>query len=119
MKTFLIIESNTVDQFIHEQILRFHGIEKLQIFQTLPKDWDFLKNITSPKTIVLLDMTTAMSEDWSTVKKPKEYLGELEVYVLYIMLTEADKNKLRSYDSIKGFIEKPFTLDKLKEILED
>ena len=128
MKTFLLIDSSDIDKFVNEKVLRYNGVDKIKSFETIQDGLDFLKESDSPKATMLLDLQTLIRSYGDFKEKIKtltDYKGEFELYILSLAdIYPSDKkiltdNNFFDIKGFKGFIEKPLTVEKIKEILSD
>ena len=128
MKTFLLIDSNDIDKLVSEKILRFNGVDKIKSFTTIQDGLDFLKETDSPKATMLLDLqllTRDHADFKGIINTLTDYKGEFELYILSLdYIHPSDKkiltdNNFFDIKEFKGFIGKPLTVEKVKEILSD
>lgn len=121
MKTFLVIEENKTDQFIHEQVLKYCGAEEIKSFDNISNALDFLKNNELSYVTMLLDLATLLKEDrlfTNTVLGLKEFKGELELYIVSTMvLRSKEEETLKVLKELKAVIEKPLTVEKATVLL--
>ena len=128
MKTFLLIDSSDIDKFVNEKVLRYNGVDKIKSFETIQDGLDFLKVTDSPKATMLLDLQMLIRNHVNfkeIINTLTDYKGEFELYILSLAdIYPSDKkiltdNNFFDIKGFKGFIEKPLTVEKVKEILSD
>jgi len=121
MDFYLLVEDNDIDIYINEAVMKYCGIDDFRTFKSIREAWDFLKNADWPKVIALVSLTTLLGTDWKLsglLKKPEEFKGELEIYVLSSSF-RMDIGELYMYTEFKGFIEKPLTVEKATLIISE
>lgn len=121
MKTFLVIEENKTDQFIHEQVLKYCEAEEVKSFDNISNALDFLKNNELLCVTMLLDLATLQKEDGLFTKMMQgmeEFKGELELYIVSTMVLQPkEEETLKALKELKAVIEKPLTVEKATLLL--
>lgn len=85
---------------------------------------DAIEKFKSPETIlpsiILLDINMPQMDGWQfldrlAVLRPN-FINETVIYVVTSSIALSDREKALSYEEVDGFISKPLSVEKLKEI---
>ena len=122
----ILIDDDQISNYITEKIIKkfkisehikiaFNGLDGLQIVL------DTAKNNLNCNILVLLDLNMPVMSGLEFLKEFSTYAVEIKNQVKIVVLTtsshESDMAKVEKYQ-IQGYINKPFTEEKLKSILE-
>lgn len=122
LNTILLIDDNEDDNFCHRIMLEDINLAKEIIeFQYARDALGFIKTSSKEIELILLDINMPKMNGFefldhysnldSTIKKGKN------VFMLTTSLNPDDKNKVKFYPDVKGFLHKPLDIKKLKELL--
>ena len=124
---FIIIDDSKLDCFIAEKIIRNSGkAGDITSFTSAPLALEHIKTSPVPpaddKTTVLLDIQMPVMNGFDFVEAfeqlPVETTGGYNLYMLSSSINENDLNKVKNFQSIKQFLNKPLRSSALAEILE-
>lgn len=124
---FIIIDDSKLDCFIAEKIIRNSGkAGEITSFTNATLALEHIKNAQVPpaddKTTVLLDIQMPVMNGFDFVeafeKLPSETMVGYNLYMLSSSINENDLNKVKNFQSIKQFLNKPLTSVALADILE-
>jgi len=123
MTGFIVVDNNEIDLFVHEKVINYCGINKVTTFKNLADALDFLKeNETVTNNIVMLvDLKIFFNHGKlvsETMERIKEIRKGIKIYFLSVMIQPTNSFLLSIDNSIKGFIQKPLTVEKVKMIME-
>jgi len=123
----MIIDDDPVHHSITKVILKKNGLtQPVQSYFEADKAIDHL--ITSSKDylllpdIILLDINMPIMDGWQFMENFERFKGELNslpaIYIFTSSITDTDRNKAKSYESVVGYIEKPVDTVVLKALLD-
>lgn len=119
-----IIEDDAISSFIIKRIVdeRLNGKESI-VFENGQTAIQSLKhtfeNGEAVPDLIFLDINMPVMDGWEFLEalallEPK---SPIPVFILTSSINPADMEKARSYQTVKGFLSKPFTYAKLDGIL--
>lgn len=85
---------------------------------------DYIKGLLSENQnlpdLVLIDINMPILNGWEFIEafEALDLKADNDMYMLSSSVYENDIEKAKSYKSVKGFISKPLSIDRLKELLE-
>ena len=124
---FIVIDDSKLDCFIAEKIIRNTGMNDTIMSFTEAKDaLEHIKKAPyahdNTKTILIVDIQMPLMNGFEFVeafeKLPQEIQNNYIIYVLSSSINENDLNKVRSYRSVKHFLNKPLTSNTLSALIE-
>lgn len=114
----LIVDDDSIAQFIIKKNLLHGGIEDAIEMAENGKDaLEIFKNKGMPK-ILLLDLNMPVMNGFLLLEEMKVNNLITETYIITSSTLESDRKRCESFDFVKGFIEKPFSLDQVELIKE-
>jgi CheY-like chemotaxis protein len=123
---FIVVDDSKLDCFIAEKIIRNTGMNDSVISFTDAKE--ALAYIQKPypndssKTVLIVDIQMPLMNGFEFVeafeKLPQQIQNNYIIYVLSSSINENDLNKVRSYRSVKHFLNKPLTSNTLSALIE-
>lgn len=122
-----LIDDNEIDNFIGKKIIESTMlVNNIKVFSGGQKAIDFLiANATEPDSlpeIIFLDLNIPEMDGFEFLAeyiRQKPRIGKkINIYVLTSLLVQRDHDRIKSIDIVLDFIEKPFTREKFKNILE-
>ena len=123
-KSICIIDDDQIYQIIIKKIILKAGIfEQVHCYENGYKAIEKLRDpeFTLPH-LILLDINMPGMDGWEFLCKLKEHrpnLGlETTIYIVTSSIAFADRDKAIAMPEVSGFISKPLTVGKLKEIGE-
>jgi len=80
---------------------------------------DLLANHKDLPDLVLIDINMPILNGWEFIEafEALDLKADNDMYMLSSSVYENDIEKAKSYKSVKGFISKPLSIDRLKELL--
>ncbi|WP_449436075.1 response regulator [Pedobacter steynii] len=122
----LVIDDDDINIFIIKKVIEKTGYEVDMISKSNGQlAVDYLTSITSNVEIfphiILVDINMPILNGWEfleayeklNIVRPKVYL-----YMLSSSVYEYDIEKAKGFKSVNGFISKPLTIERLKELLQ-
>jgi len=120
----LIIDDDDVFLHLHEQLLLKHGlINSPMKFETCSQAFDYIQQIkdSDTKFFILLDIYMDGMSGWDFMDQL--YAHNLQDLTRVVIVTSSislhDHKKSKEYPNIQSYIEKPFTNEHLKQLLEE
>jgi len=124
---FIIIDDSKLDCFIAEKIIRNTGkAGDVKSYMSASAALEHISTTPAPpandKTMVLLDIQMPIMNGFDFMeafeKLPEDVRAGYNVYMLSSSINENDLNRVKSFSSIKQFLNKPLTSSALAGILE-
>ena len=123
----LIIDDNEADNFLHQRMIKkagFEGAVKVcsnskDGLDTLLKDF----NSGSAPELIFLDINMPGFSGWQIIDMldDSNICNEIEKCAIYIMSTSSnpeDNIRARENDLIRGFLQKPLSVEKVKNVIQ-
>ena len=125
-KKFVIIDDDPCTLFYNNAVIkRFFYYSEVVSFKSPSKALDYFYNDfrTYPsETVVLLDINMPELSGWDVLNKLKMLPGgakeKLSIIILSSSIDPADKLRADNSSLVLGFIEKPFSVKKLKDLMD-
>jgi CheY-like chemotaxis protein len=120
----LVIDDDDINIFIIKKIVEKTGLainmtSKANGQQAI----DFIKEtLTNPETfphLMLIDINMPIMNGWEFVEAYQmlNVQQSVDMYILSSSVYENDIEKTKSYSSVKGFISKPLSIERLRELV--
>jgi CheY-like chemotaxis protein len=122
----MLIDDNEITNFYHEDILRDLEItERFQIFSTSASALDYLKKVFDGEAerpdLILLDLKMPEMDGFDLLNELEEYNQEetekLKIVILTSSTLKRDREMADRFPFLSGFIEKPATDEKLRNLI--
>ena len=122
----LVIDDDDINIFIIKKIVEKTGFNIDMVAKSNGKfAIDYLEETLSQDSpfpnLVLIDINMPVMNGWEFIEAYQQ-LGttkEADLYILSSSVYENDIEKTKSYASVKGFISKPLSMERLTELLKD
>ncbi len=123
---FIVVDDSKLDCFIAEKIIKNTG--KCDVINTFQQGTDALIYIKSlpaanARTIVFVDIQMPVMNGFEFVeafeKLPSELRQGYYIYMLSSSINENDIAKVKSYSSVKQFLNKPLTNSAISIVLNE
>lgn len=123
-----VIDDDSVYQFTASRTLQATQLapQVLQ-FQNGSEALNFLRNGVGEKNplpdIIFLDINMPITDGWAFLEQFTELkarLGkEIKIYMVSSSIDPRDRNRARTYPEVADYMEKPISLSKFSELLQD
>jgi CheY-like chemotaxis protein len=121
----LVIDDDDINIFIIKKIVEKTGFDIDMVAKSNGQQAiDYLsETITEHKTLpnlVLIDINMPVMNGWEFVEA-YQTLGieqNVDLYILSSSVYENDIEKTKSYSTVKGFISKPLSIERLSELIK-
>ena len=121
----LVIDDDDINIFIIKKIVEKTGFDIDMVAKSNGQQAiDYLsETITAQKTLpnlVLIDINMPVMNGWEFVEA-YQTLGieqNVDLYILSSSVYENDIEKTKSYSTVKGFISKPLSIERLSELIK-
>ncbi|MBB6501317.1 response regulator [Pedobacter cryoconitis] len=121
----LVIDDDDINIFIIKKIVEKTGYEAKMVAQTNGQlAIDYLKELIDTNQLlphlILIDINMPVLNGWEFLEA-YEKLGietEIDMYMLSSSVYENDIEKAKTYKTVKGFISKPLSIERLIELFE-
>lgn len=123
LNTILLVDDNKADNFFHKIILQKAGFSGnvLEFFYA-EQALDFLKANTTEVELILLDINMPRMNGFEFLEAYDQLSTNQKAKAVVIMLTTslnpADKSRAVNFSDVKGFFNKPLTLENVKVLIE-
>ena len=120
----LVIDDDDINIFIIKKIVEKTGLNINMVSKgngQLALDYikEILLNPSEFPQLMLIDINMPIMNGWEFVEayQKLEVEQKVEMYILSSSVYENDIEKTKSYPSVKGFISKPLSIERLKELV--
>lgn len=122
----LVIDDDDINIFIIKKIVEKTGFDIEMVSKSNGQQAvDYLKEAISAQTslphLILIDINMPVMNGWEFVEA-YQHLGiskPVDLYILSSSVYENDIEKTKSYSSVKGFISKPLSIERLTELIKE
>lgn len=121
----LVIDDDDINIFIISKIVEKTGYDvEICAKHNGQLAIDYIKELISENNplpqLVLIDINMPILNGWEFIEayEALNLAVDNDMYMLSSSVYENDIEKAKSYKSVKGFISKPLSIDRLKELLE-
>lgn len=124
IESICVIDDDQIYQIIIKKIIAKTGIfEKVLCFENGLKALEDLKSPETPlPQLILLDINMPEMDGWEFLDKLKVHrpnlCDETTIYIVTSSIAFSDRDKALSLPEVTGFISKPISVGKLREIGE-
>ena len=120
----LVIDDDDINIFIIKKIVEKTGLAiKMTSKSNGQQAIDYIKEtLSNPEEfphLMLIDINMPIMNGWEFVEAYQmlNVQQSVDMYILSSSVYENDIEKTKSYSSVKGFISKPFSIERLKELV--
>lgn len=121
----LVIDDDDINIFIIKKIVEKTGSDIEMVSKSNGQQAiDYLKEAIAARTplphLILIDINMPVMNGWEFVEAYQD-LGiakPVDLYILSSSVYENDIEKTKSYSSVKGFISKPLSIERLTELIK-
>lgn len=119
--SILLIDDDPINNLINKRLIAKLEIgDKIEVFLEAEKAIDRIHAFDSDKSVLIfLDINMPVMNGWDFLYR---YLNQFEkrkdtIVVLSSSIDIQDKNRAREFSCVEGFIEKPLSPEKIKNLL--
>ncbi|MBL7934677.1 MAG: response regulator [Bacteroidia bacterium] len=115
IKSVILIDSNGIDNFVNERILKIFGVKNIIIFKNPTTALSFLNKTVIKYQVILLDINFPTINGFEFIEqfyKRKSKKKQIKIHILSSSINPSDK--ILAEKKCIPFIEKPLTIEKLK-----
>lgn len=120
----LVIDDDDINIFIIKKIVEKTGFDIDMVSKSNGQQAiDYIKNAIDANEVlpnlILIDINMPVMNGWEFIEAYQKLGIEMPVdlYILSSSVYENDIEKTKSYDSVKGFISKPLSMERLTELI--
>jgi CheY-like chemotaxis protein len=124
---YVLIDDDAIFNFVHAKVIK-QVDEQAEIvdFTSSNEALGYIKQKFTldnvPKTIVFLDINMPEMNGFelldAILELPAECISKMSIYIITSSLNEKDVQKAKEYKLLKGYIGKPLSFDRLKEVIK-
>jgi hypothetical protein len=124
---YLLIDDDAIYNFVHAKIIKqLDEAAELVDFTSGSEALLFIEERFSSEkaepTVVFLDLTMPELSGFELLdalqELPSDWTSKMSIYIITSSLSEKDVQKSKEYPVIKGYIGKPLSFDRLKEVIK-
>lgn len=123
---FIVIDDSKLDCFIAEKIIQTSGkSESIKTFLQASDALEYIRGMNGAETptIMFVDIQMPVMNGFEFVEAfdnlPEDKKSAYTIYMLSSSINENDIAKVRSLPIVKQFINKPLTVDAVKQLFEN
>lgn len=117
MYKILLVEDDTITNFINTNKLNSLGLKDVDTVENGALAVDYLKNTCADLIFLDLNMPVMDGFEFLKYKKENNICPNSPVIILTSSIRASDKEKVNEFDNIIDYLEKPLSYDKIKQIL--
>lgn len=123
-KEICVIDDDMIYQMIIKKMInRTELFNKIIVFGDAVKALEYFKDVeVKLPDLILLDINMPEIDGWQFLKELKkqrpQFASETRIYIVTSSIASSDKSKAKSIPEISGFLSKPVSIQKLKELGE-
>ncbi|MCH7401972.1 response regulator [Belliella kenyensis] len=119
--SIILVDDDPINNLINKRLITKMNIaEQVEEYLEAEKALARLANISpDEKTLILLDINMPVMNGWDFLNQylEKNQHRKDKIIMLSSSIDFQDQQKAKKYDCVEGFIEKPLTPDKFKNLL--
>ncbi|TKC12065.1 response regulator [Pedobacter polaris] len=122
----LVIDDDDINIFIIKKIVEKTGFDiEMTSKSNGQQAIDFLKDVIANDRpiphLILIDINMPVMNGWEFVEAYASLAitQKVDLYILSSSVYENDIERTKSYTSVKGFISKPLSMERLTELIKD
>ena len=117
-KRIMLVDDDSLTNKLHHMIITKHNKNKEVVqFDNPVRALEYLEE-TIPD-LILLDLNMPEVDGWSFLKRLEERGLMVDVIIISSTIDPAERTRAQSFKSVKDFITKPLTYDKIKHLVDN
>jgi len=117
-KHIMLIDDDSLTNKLHHMIITKHNKNKRVVqFGSSISALDYLKQ--NKPDLILLDLNMPEIDGWTFLKLLEEQKPEIDVVIISSTIDPAERTRAQSYRSVKDFLTKPLTYEKIKHLVDN
>lgn len=114
----VLLDDDPITNKLHHMIITKHNKNRKVVpFENSNMALEYLRN--HQPDLVLLDLNMPEIDGWKFLDLLNEYHINVDVVIISSTINAADSNRAYSYPSVKDFLMKPLTYDKIKHLIDN
>ncbi|QNK61405.1 response regulator [Pedobacter sp. PAMC26386] len=117
-KHIMLIDDDSLTNRLHHMIItKYNKNRRVVQFGSSTHALDYLKE--NKPDLILLDLNMPEIDGWAFLKLLEEQRPDVDVVIISSTIDPAERTRAQSYRSVKDFLTKPLTYDKIKHLVDN
>jgi CheY-like chemotaxis protein len=117
-KHIMLIDDDSLTNRLHHMIItKYNKNRRVVQFGSSTHALDYLKE--NKPDLILLDLNMPEIDGWTFLKLLEEQKPDVDVVIISSTIDPAERTRAQSYRSVKDFLTKPLTYDKIKHLVDN
>jgi len=117
-KHIMLIDDDSLTNRLHHMIItKYNKNRRVVQFSSSTHALDYLKE--NKPDLILLDLNMPEIDGWTFLKLLEEHKPDIDVVIISSTIDPAERTRAQSYRSVKDFLTKPLTYDKIKHLVDN
>lgn len=114
----VLLDDDSITNRLHHMIItKYNKNRKVVPFDNPALALEYLRN--NKPDLILLDLNMPEVDGWKFLDLLNQYHIDVDVVIISSTIDSADSNRANSYPSVKDFLMKPLTYDKIKHLIDN
>ncbi|KIO78353.1 hypothetical protein TH53_04125 [Pedobacter lusitanus] len=114
----MLIDDDSLTNRLHHMIItKYNKNRRVVQFGSSTHALDYLKE--NKPDLILLDLNMPEIDGWTFLRLLEEQKPDVDVVIISSTIDPTERTRAQSYRSVKDFLTKPLTYDKIKHLVDN